>query len=169
MITVQASSLRAPNAQQRSEKIKNDLKYSWAAGTTAGLGTAAAFVGYAKPELYTNGFNKVANIASTQWNKLTNSSVGKKAIEIANKIKNSAIFGKIQAKAQPALTAIGKKLGGLKTEMGKLGKTVSSALSKIPTNYKIAGAIAAVTLALVNNLAHKHAYNEGKIDGRYEK
>ena len=169
MLNIQANSLKIKNPEHRNARIKNDLKYSWATGTIATLGTAAAFVGYERPDLYVKGFNNATNWASAQLNKLTNSSVGKKALEFATKIKNSATFGKLQTKIKPVLTSLGNKLSGLKTELGKLGKNITQILEKIPTNYKIAGIAAAITLAVLCKLSNNHSYNEGRIDERYAK
>lgn len=179
MINVQPSSLKITNPEHRKERIKNDLKYSWAMGSAAGLGTAAAIIGFQQPDVYVNGAKKAAQFVKTQAANAQNSNVGQKAIKTANnvaqfikgkatKIAGTNAFNKVYTKISPALNSMSTKWTGLKTEVGKMGKTVSGFLSKIPTKYKIAGSIALATLALVTKLSNDHAYNQGKIDGRYE-
>ena len=85
------------------------------------------------------------------------------------KLKSTDLYKQIQTQIGPGLKNLKTKFSGLKQGVSELASNVSKWLSKIPTNYKIAGAAAAVTLALLCKLSNQHAYNEGKIDGRYEK
>ena len=165
MINIKPSSLSIKNPEYRSERVKNDLKYSWAMGTVGGLGAAAAIAAHERPDFY----NRTKNFVNSQLNNLKATSFAKKAAEFFSNIKKSSIFTSIKSKIQPALTSLAGKLAGFKSELTKLGGSVSKLLAQVPTKYKIAAAVVAFTYLLLNNLSHKHAYNEGKIDGRYGK
>lgn len=179
MMTVSASSLKVANPEQKKERIKNDLKYSWAMSTVAGAGTAAAAIGFYEPQVYKNGYNATVNFVKSNGQKAIASPTGQKVLNYvkkaadyikaqATKLSGTKVFGQIKDKMAPTMNFVKTKWASLKSEGGKFVKFVADKLAKVPTNYKIAGAIALATLALVTSLSNKHAYNAGKIDGHYE-
>lgn len=176
---IQPSTMRIENPQHRAERVKNDLKYYTPAIAATSIGTGAAIVGYTCPDSFVKGYNNVATYIQNQATAAKSSNIGKKVIEYAkqiqkyakgklNKFKASNLYAQIKPKLAPELNWAKTKMTGLKTEINKACQSASKWLAKIPTKYKIAGAIGMATLAVIAKLMHSHTYNEGKIDGRYE-
>ena len=177
---VQMKSVMIENPQYRKERVKNDVKYALASAPVLAAGTFGVVHALENPRSYLKNYAVAKNYAQTQANALKNSTYGKKAIEIMQNAYNYAKtklgdfaktpFGtKVAEKATAVWKNIQPKFAGVKNLVVDFGKFVKEKLAKVPTKYKIAGAIFIVATSILESIAKKHSYNEGKIDGRYGK
>ena len=176
------SSFKCANPQQRKERIANDAKYQLKSTLAATTGGAAALAVLNKPELIDttktaifNGYNK----AGVYANKLKNTAVATKAATLfqkakgkvapyLDKLKNTSLYNSAKATLAPVTNWVKQHAASIAKDVKSLGADIAKGLSKVPKQYVAAGAIALVTLALINKFSHTHAYNEGKIDAKYE-
>ncbi len=178
-----------------SEKALNNLKYLTASGVIIGGGIAAGKAVLNNPnnsfvtsmdknmtkgaEFLANGglkdvYQKTKNYAGETFSriesKLPNNNTMNKIGDYLSKAKNIFNKGLNQAKkfAAPLWNKIKGPVTGLLNTVKNKSANLLTKFAKLPGQYKVAGVIGALVLTSVLALLGENAYQNGKIDQKYE-
>ena len=171
-------------AERKLEKAGNHIKYGTAAIATAGAGIGAVKLITKSKDVMTS-INKdtvkeagtsllqgIKNLGTTLINpefyKGIFKTVQTKYDILANSVKTSGVkatIGKVCSRIWGTVRDVGGRgLVAAKNSLFDFVKGIPGALKKVPAG----GWIAAATAATLLIIAHKHGYNSGKIEQKYD-